>query len=58
MDAELVEDALQVGADGGGFYAKPMGNNLVGKPFADHLRHLDFALRQLRLAVRVRCCQR
>src|ERR1700693_2204913 len=40
MDAELVENALQVGADRGGFDAKPMGDHLVGQSLANHQRHL------------------
>jgi len=44
MDAELVENALQVGADGGGFDAKPMGDDLVGPSLANHQRDLELAL--------------
>jgi hypothetical protein len=31
MDADLFENALQIGADGRGFDAEPMRDNLVGQ---------------------------
>ena len=44
MDAELFENALEVGADRGGFDAKPMGDDLVGPSLANHQRDLELAL--------------
>src|ERR1700722_3567063 len=58
MDAELFENALQVGADRGGFDAKPMGDDLVGQSLANHQRHLELALRQPWSADRLRRTER